>query len=74
MLCGVRPDFAKAMKNLKFDHWLPDDRVFREEAEKFSATLKAVRHVHKVIRNNSCPHCRQNGTAAADREAQYYLV
>jgi len=74
MLCGVRPDFAKAMKNLKFGDWLPADRVFLEEDEKFSATLKAVRHVHEVIRDNRCPHCRQNGTAAADRQAQYYLV
>ncbi|MGB8013770.1 MAG: SulP family inorganic anion transporter [Terriglobales bacterium] len=74
MLCGIRSDFAKAMKNLKFDDWLPDDRVFHEEDEKFSATLKAVRHVHEVLKDNSCPHCRQNGTAAADRQAQYYLV
>ncbi len=74
MLCGIRPDFAKAMKNLTFDDWLPDDRVFPEEDEKFSATLKAVRHVHEVLQDNSCPHCRQNGAAAADRQAQYYLV
>jgi SulP family sulfate permease len=74
MLCGIRPDFAKAAKNLKFDDWLPADRVFREEDEKFSATLKAVRHVHSLLRDNTCPHCRQNGTASADRQAQYYLV
>jgi SulP family sulfate permease len=74
LLCGIRPDFAKAMKNLKFDDWVPADHVFREEDEKFSATLKAVRHVHELLKNNTCPHCRQNGTASADRQAQYYLV
>jgi SulP family sulfate permease len=74
LLCGIRPDFAKAAKNLKFDDWLPADRVFREEDEKFSATLKAVRHVHSLLRDNTCLHCRQNGTASADRQAQYYLV
>jgi sulfate permease, SulP family len=74
LLCGVRPDFAKAMKNLNFDRWLPADRVFREEDEKFSATLKAVRHAHELLENNTCTHCRQNGTSAADRQAQYYLV
>jgi sulfate permease, SulP family len=74
LLCGVRPDFAKAMKNLNFDQWLPADRVFCEEDEKFSATLKAVRHVHQLLNDNACPHCRKNGTAAADRQAQYYLV
>jgi sulfate permease, SulP family len=74
LLCGIRPDFAKAAKNLRFDDWLPADRVFREEDEKFSATLKAVRHVHSLLRDNTCLHCRQNGTASADRQAQYYLV
>ncbi len=24
LLCGIRPDFAKAMANLKFDSWFPD--------------------------------------------------
>ena len=74
LLCGIRPDFAKAMKNLKFEDWLPADRVFREEDEKFSATLKAVRHVHYLMKDNACPHCRQNGTAAQDRHPRYYLV
>jgi SulP family sulfate permease len=74
LLCGVRRDFAKAMANLKFDSWFPTDRVFREEDEKFSATLKAVRHVHELIKDNPCAHCVQSGTAAGDREPQYYLV
>ena len=74
LLCGVRPDFAKAMTNLRFHNWLAADRVFREEDEKFSSTLKAVRHVHKLLGRNTCPHCQKNGTAAADRTAQYYLV
>jgi SulP family sulfate permease len=74
LLCGVRPAFAKAMSNLHFNKWLPADRVFREEDEKFSSTLKAVRHVHELLEDNTCPHCVQNGTASPDRTARYYLV
>jgi SulP family sulfate permease len=74
LLCGVRPAFAKAMSNLRFHDWLAADRVFREEHEKFSSTLKAVRHVHELLEENTCPHCVQNGTALPDRTAQYYLV
>jgi SulP family sulfate permease len=74
LLCGIRPDFAKAMDNLKFKDWLAADRVFPEEGEKFSATLKAVRHVHELLQDNTCPHCVENGTATADRQPQYYLV
>jgi SulP family sulfate permease len=50
LLCGVRPEFAKAMANLRFQDWLPAGRVFPEEVEKFSAILKAVRHRLRTIR------------------------
>jgi SulP family sulfate permease len=74
LLSGIRPAFAKAMKNLRFDDWLSADRVFREEEEKYSATLKAVRRVHELLENNTCPHCVENGTASPNRQARYYLV
>jgi SulP family sulfate permease len=74
LLCGIRPSFAKGMKNLHFYDWLAADRIFLEEDERYSATLKAVRHVHEHLKDNACPHCRQNGTSAPDRQAQYYLV
>jgi SulP family sulfate permease len=31
LLCGVRPDLAKAMKNMGFSDWLSPDQVFPEE-------------------------------------------
>ena len=31
LLCGVRPDFAQVMRNLRFEDFLPDDQVFHEE-------------------------------------------
>jgi SulP family sulfate permease len=74
LLCGVRPDLAKAMQNLKFNEWFPAEHLYLEEDEKFSATLKAVRRVHELLDEHDCLHCQQNGTAAADREPQYYLV
>lgn len=74
LLCGIRPSFAKAMTNLRFQDWLPTDRIFLEEDERYSATLKAVRHVHTLHPNNPCPHYQQNGTTAPGRQAQYYLV
>src|SRR6202167_2888462 len=59
LLCGVRPAFLKAMGNLRFHDWLPADRVFPEEEEKYSATLKAVRHVYELLEDNPCDHCTQ---------------
>jgi SulP family sulfate permease len=46
LLCGVRPDLAKAMKNMGFSDWLSPDQVFPEEDDKDSATIKAVRHAY----------------------------
>jgi SulP family sulfate permease len=74
LLCGVRPDFAKAMANLRFHDWLPADRVFPEEAEKFSATLKAVRHVYELLEDNPCDHCMRAESAGTDQQALYYLI
>jgi SulP family sulfate permease len=74
LLCGVRPAFAKAMANLRFQDWLPTDRVFPEEDEKFSSTLKAVRYVYELLQQNSCPHCGQNEPSGADQPPLYYLV
>jgi len=74
LLCGVRPDFAKAMSNLSFKSWFPIENVFPEEDEQFSSTLKAVRYAHELLSENQCVHCEQNGTAAGDLQPQYYLV
>jgi sulfate permease, SulP family len=74
MLCGVRPAFAKTMANLRFYNWLPADRVFPEEAEKFSSTLKAVRHVYDLLEENTCDHCERVGFVGKDEESLYYLV
>src|SRR6202161_3661211 len=67
LLCGVRPAFAKAMANLHFHDWLPADRVFPEEAEKFSATLKGVRHVYELLEDNPCDHCLQGEFVGVDQ-------
>jgi SulP family sulfate permease len=74
LLCGVRPALAKAMVDLHFHDWLPADRVFPEEAEKFSATLRAVRHVYELLEENPCDHCGQGEFGGADQQPLYYLV
>lgn len=36
------------LTNVGFDQWFPSERVFPEEDEEFSATLKAVRYAHAL--------------------------
>jgi len=74
LLCGVRPGFAKGMANLRFYDWFPADRVFPEEQEKFSATLKAVRHVFALLEVNPCEHCSQVDCMGAEQQPLYYMV
>jgi SulP family sulfate permease len=74
LLCGIRPDLARAMANLDFQNWLPADRIFAEEDEKFSATLKAVRRVYELIEKNSCAHCEKDAALVTEDRTLYYLV
>jgi SulP family sulfate permease len=76
LLCGVRPGFARGMANLRFYEWLPADRVFPEEKQKYSATLKAVHHVYELLEENTCEHCRDEQGELADTELRplYYMV
>ena len=74
LLCGVQTGFANVMRRLHFQDWLPADRVFHEEPQVFSATLKAVRHVYELIGENTCEHCRRNESSGSELRELYYLV
>jgi len=70
LLAGVRPDFLAAIKSLHFLDRYPADRIYAEEDEDYSATLKAVRRVHQLI-------AAEKSAAGADEahpEKLYYLV
>ena len=70
LLAGVRPDLQKILQNLKFHEWLPNDRVFPEEDQKYSATLHAVRHAYELLAQRDI----ELVTRRDKREALYYLV
>jgi sulfate permease, SulP family len=74
LLCGVRPDMAKAMKNMRFSDWLPPDQIFPEEDDKDSATVKAVRHAYGLLEQNDCPHCKEMASQDTGQTKLYYLV
>ena len=62
LLAGVRPDFVKILKNVGIDKWFPTEQIFPEEDRMFSATLRAVRHAHRLSASGHA------------EEAAYYLV
>ena len=74
LICGVRPDFEKALDNLGFHHWLPPGSVFLEEAAVMSSTLQAVRRAYAILGDDLCPTCPRRGETAADRADWYYMI
>jgi SulP family sulfate permease len=75
LLAGVRPDFRAALRNIGFDEWFPASRIFCEEDDVDSATLKAVRHGYNLIgHSNRCPHCSTVTDVSNVGTKLYYLV
>ena len=73
LLAGVRPDTLKLLRKNGFDDWFPAEQVFPEEAEEYSATLRAVRYARSKIGGppSESAHVETNGEQ--HRDPLYYL-
>jgi sulfate permease, SulP family len=75
MLCGVRTDFHQTMQNLRFQDFLPADRVFLEDSARLgSATLAAVRHAYDLLGNDLCEHCPRRTPPEPANGTFYYQI
>ena len=78
LLAGVRPDFVKILRNVGINKWFPTENIFPEEDRMFSATLRAVRHAHRLLSESDARQgANEAGTRSAPgqaEEATYYLV
>jgi SulP family sulfate permease len=75
LLCGVRPDFAQAMGNLRFEEFLPADQVFLEEPKQVgSSTLAAVRRAYELLGDDLCDHCPRRTQTEPEGETFYYQI
>jgi SulP family sulfate permease len=75
LLCGVRGDFAGALRNLQFHHWVPDECVFLEDASSAeSSTIRAVRHAYKLLGDNTCATCPRRSEPASVPSDWYYVI
>ena len=74
LLCGVREDFDRAMQNLRFEEWLPSERVFHETEVTGSATLSAVRAGYDWLGADLCESCPRRSEQQPPSEPLYYMI
>ena len=72
LLCGIRPDFEQALRNLRFHHWLPQDSVFLEDVALGSSTLKAVRRAYELLGDDLCATCPRR--EEREKPDWYYMI
>jgi sulfate permease, SulP family len=74
LLCGVHADFAQALHNLRFQHWLPPACVFLEDVVVGSSTLRAVRRAYEILGEELCPTCPRRHDRQPDKGEWYYMI
>jgi SulP family sulfate permease len=73
LICGIRDDFARALRNLRFGDWVQPGRLFAEEQQEYSATLKAVR-LGLSLTGSGIGTARQQKNGGQEEQPLYYLV
>lgn len=73
LLAGVRPDTLAVSRNVGFQSWFPEEHIFPEEDEEYSATLRAVRYARTKLAALNHKPLMPVAERAADPDL-YYLV
>jgi SulP family sulfate permease len=74
LLCGVRDDFARALRNVRLQHVLPAECLFLEDGAADSSTLRAVRRAYELLGDDLCPTCPRRNRTEADKGGWYYAI
>jgi SulP family sulfate permease len=74
LLCGVREDFASALDNVRFQHWMSEEYVFLEDAALGSSTLKAVRRGYELLGEDLCAACPRRTARDSGDMGWYYQI
>ena len=70
LLAGVRPDLLAAIHRVDILRHLPEEAIFPEEDEEYSATLKAIRKAYSLLQARQ----KNTGGIEAPASGNYYLV
>lgn len=74
LLCGVRRDLARTLRNTGLETRLGPQRIFCETPSVWSSTLEAIRHAYDLLGNDLCPTCPRRNEMANGKESWYYMI
>ncbi len=72
LLCGVRPDFGRALHASGLEQRLGSRYIFQETETAASSTLDAVRHAYDLLQGDLCAHCPRRNELG--KEVLYYMI
>jgi SulP family sulfate permease len=74
LLCGVRHDVARALRNAGLEERLGKQHIFREVVTVGSSTLDAVRYAYELLAGDVCATCPRRHEEAGGKETWYYMI
>jgi hypothetical protein len=74
LLCGVRRDMTKGLRNIGLEARLGPRRIFREAPSVWSSTLDAIRHAYELLDGDLCPTCPRRTASIDGKEPWYYMI
>jgi SulP family sulfate permease len=74
LLCGVRPDMLRVMRNVGLAEKLGADRLFPEGPAVWSSTLQAVERAYELIGADRCERCPLEQQSPAVTRNWNYMI
>jgi SulP family sulfate permease len=74
LLCGVREDLARALRNTGLVGRLPPGHIFREHPAVWSSTLAAVRYAYDLLGGDFCATCPRRREPDGQQQEWYYMI
>ncbi|MFN4259672.1 MAG: SulP family inorganic anion transporter [Gemmataceae bacterium] len=74
ILCGVRRDILKALRNVGLDNRIGIPHIFREMPGTWSSTLDAVRYAYDLLQKDVCDICPRRQHSPDGEGSWYYMI
>ncbi|MFO0914272.1 MAG: SulP family inorganic anion transporter [Pirellulales bacterium] len=74
VLCGVRDDFLKVLRDSGVAARLPAECVYPETSQVWTSTMLAIQDAYEQLGDDLCSHCPRLGAAGPEPSGWYYSI